>query len=96
MSKKNDLVIISSPDCSIYELEQYKDGIALKYSGLDKEWTNPGRVAARLFDTGNGLVFTDPMSRTRIELDYCQASMLRALLHLTDDSGTQLERLKRG
>ena len=99
MSKKNDLVIFDSklqPGYgSVYEYKALENGAELIYSSLQETWTYPNETAAKLIDTGDDLIFIDPISNKTITLNYCQAQLLRGLLHLTDTEGSTIERLKR-
>jgi len=74
-------------DTSTYDVKKtLKDGwteeIEVRYSKLDNLWNKPGEIAAKLENTGDGfLIYFDDRV---IQLDYCQASVLRALLKLED------------
>lgn len=72
---------------SIYDVIIDDESILFKYSKLQSTWNYKGETAYQLIDTGDGFMFKDRHG-FEVELDYCQAEALRALLKLEDKEST--------
>lgn len=79
---------------ALYDVSKAKEYIELRYSPKQSDWNYPGKPAYSLTNTGNGLVFTDEKTGTTLDLDYCQAAALRALLKLEDTDGSTFNYIK--
>lgn len=99
---KKGLLILENPkypsDATLYDTtthEDVMDVITLEYSKIDKTWTNPGKPAFSLTNTGNNFVFFDHHKNEDIVLDYDQAQALRALLKMADKDGEKFHYFER-
>lgn len=90
---KKGLLILDNPkypkDQTFFETNEVNGEVLLRYSSVDKTWTNPGKEAYSLTNTGNEFIFVDHHLKQKIKIDYCQAEALRALLKLQDKDGTK-------
>ena len=66
----------------IYLVNGDRDDLIIRASPLDKTWRKPGKVFCKLKSTGNGLVVD--FEGHIIELNYCEAEILRIALKLYD------------
>lgn len=85
-------------DCnSSYEVRMkdydygYYHNILLRYSPKQSTWTKPGKKAYSLKSNGDGFLFINHWDKTEIELNYSEASALRALLKLSDSDGATFQ-----
>lgn len=99
MKKEKGLTILTTKNTTgIYDVVKTDKVIKYKYSKLDGNWAKPGQSAARLEDTGDGLILefynVDKKIEKELFFNYCQASELMGLLNLFFDN-TTFEYLKR-
>ena len=84
--RSNSLIVLGHKDYpgddSLYELEQDSEQYVMRYSKLQSSWTLGGEIAYSLENDGNGFIFKSYATNETIKLDYGQAEMLRAFLHL--------------
>jgi hypothetical protein len=96
---KKDLLILSSKkypeETSLYDVEKVENIINFYYSKLKTTNLHPGKLVYSLIDDGGKFIFKDHLTKTEVELDYCQAYALRAMLKIEDTQGTMFELLER-
>jgi len=73
---------------AIYEYQKGPTGVKKLIYAKGGEWTHPGKNAFTLVNTGDGLVFTDTITKKRFKIDYCQADALRFLLSIENTDTT--------
>lgn len=98
MKQEKGLLLLGSKKyedyMALYDVKKEEKYIQLDYSKKQVEWTHGGKPAYSLTNTGNGFVFIDEHTGKRIEMDYCEASAIRALLKLEDTDGATFNYMK--
>ena len=73
--------LIVDRDNALFEIKKGAgNSLDLIFSELDKEWTDPGKLAASLRDTGDGFAIHFSGRISEIDLDYSEAYSLYILL----------------
>ena len=99
MKKEKGIVILSDTlDDLMYDIEkQMKDGrvnsIKMTYSKSDRTWSNPGKLAASLYNDGNRFIITFG-DEHQVTLSYGQAAELMAVLKIENSEETKFKYFK--
>lgn len=92
---KKDLLLLGNKkhpeDLSMYDVATMGNVIGMWFCALQSSWYTPGKLAYTLTITPDGFVFKDAVLKQTLKLDYSQATALRALLKLQDNTGETFE-----
>ena len=98
MKKEKGLLLLGSKKyedyMALYDVIKEEKYIQLDHSKKQTDWVHGGKPAYSLTNTGNGFIFLDERTGKKIELDYCEASTIRALLKLQDTDGATFNYIK--